>query len=93
MNAAVHRVRVASNGGFVQSLKPRSSDDSWADTAQRPNQSVPRSGGAVRFSLRAGQTFAVHTRGSYVLVPLAPGRLANVCGTTEARSVEIAGFL
>jgi quercetin dioxygenase-like cupin family protein len=48
---------------------------------------------AVRFSLRPGQTLPVHTNGSYVLVPLGPGRLANVCGTTEVRSVKIAGFL
>ena len=48
---------------------------------------------AVRFSLRPGQTSPVHTNGSYVLVPLGPGRLANVCGTTQPRSIEIAGFL
>jgi hypothetical protein len=33
MNAAVHRVRVASNGGFVQSRKPSSNDDSWPGAA------------------------------------------------------------
>ena len=48
---------------------------------------------AVRFSLRPGQTSPVHTNGSYVLVPLGPGRLADVCGSTQARSVEMAGFL
>lgn len=59
-----------------------------AGEVQLENDSVR----AVRFSLRPGQTLPVHTNGSYVLVPLGPGRLANVCGTTEPRSVEIAGF-
>jgi hypothetical protein len=48
---------------------------------------------AVRFSLRPGQTSAVHTSGSYVVVPLGPGRLANVCGTPGVKLVDSAGFL
>ena len=60
-----------------------------AGEVQLENDSVR----AVRYSLRPGQTSSVQTSGSYVLVPLGPGRLANVCGTTDARSVEAAGFL
>jgi hypothetical protein len=48
---------------------------------------------AVRLSLRSNQTLAVHTHGSYVLVPLGPGRLANVCGTPRVKLVDSAGFL
>ena len=47
----------------------------------------------VRYSLEPGQTSKSHSHGSYVLVPLGPGRIGNVCGGSEPRLVPEAGFL
>jgi hypothetical protein len=42
---------------------------------------------------RVVQHCILFTNGPYVLELLGPGRLADVCETTEPRPVEIAGFL
>jgi hypothetical protein len=70
------------------SAKMRAQRGGAGGTVQLENDRVR----AVRLSLRPGQAAAVHAHGSYVLIPLGPGRLADVCGTTEAKSVQ-AGFL
>jgi len=47
----------------------------------------------VYYSLKPGQETAFHARGSYVLVLLGAGRIANACGVSEARSIAQAGYV
>ena len=79
-------IELLSSGSATNPPAPR---DTVAGVVELDNTKVR----VVRYSLQPGQASKSHSHKSYVLVPLGPGRIGNVCGKSEPRVVSEAGFL